>query len=219
MTIAKSVVYDGSMQRQLQQGDVLAAAEVVPATIATTNITVTGQILAQPIVLRSNGGASVDTIDSAANIIAALVAGLGNGGLQQNTSWRVKYISSLAFTCTLTATANTGITVTNGVVNGSSVKDFLVTVTNPTPVQTIAGMTVNASAVVSGFTQAQLAALTPGMIVTNAVNGLQGTTILAINSAAGAVTMSGNANATSATPVAITFSPTVAIYGLGQGLL
>ena len=59
------------------------------------------------------------------------------------------------------------------------------------------------------------ATLTPGMIVTNAVAGTQGFTIVGVNIAAGTVTLSGNATSTNAAPgVAFSFSPVVTITGL-----
>jgi hypothetical protein len=90
----------------------------------------------------------------------------------------------------------------------------LVTIVNGTPAQTVQANTTNASNVVTGLTSAQAALLSVGQVVTNAVNGLQGTTITAVNITLGTVTLSGNANATSSTPVAISFSPVVQLDGL-----
>lgn len=219
MSILKPVVYDGQLQKQVAAGDKLASMEVIPATIVTNAITITGSQLGSGMILRNPTAAATDTIDSAANVIAAIQSGLGNSGLQPGTSWRCTWIVTTAFATTVQATANTGVTVTRGTINASSTKDFLVTIVNGTPAQTFAALTTNASAVISGLTQAQLATLSVGMVVTNAVNGLQGTTISAINLAAGTVTLSGNANATSSTPVAISFSPVIKLEGIGQGLI
>jgi len=217
MSVLKPVVYDGGMQRQVQQGDLVGGAEVLPATIATAGITITGQQLMSGYIRRSPAGAGTDTIDSAANIISAMIASMG--AVQNGTTFKCRWITSTAQVVTVTATANTGITVNLPTVNASSAKEFLVTVVNGTPAQTFVGMTVNATAVVT-IGSAQCALLSPGMIVTNAVNGLQGTTIVGINQAAGTVTMSGNANATSVLPgVAIAFSPVVTLDGIGQMLI
>lgn len=224
MSIAKAAIWDGSLQRQVQQGDIVAGSEVVPATDTNAAKTVTAANLSQGIILRSAGGAMTDTIDSAANIIAGLLANIGfqnvpnanpaQGALQPGTTFRVRWVVSTANAVTVQATANTGVTVNRGTVAASTSKDFLITINNGTPIQTFAASTTNASAVVSGLSQAQLQQLTPGMVVTNAVNGLQGTTIQAINYAAGTLTLSGNANATTTVPVAITFSPVVTVDGL-----
>lgn len=214
MSLSKSVIYDGQLQRQVQQGDVVCASQVVPATNATQNITVTAAMLLNQYLLRSNGAAMADTLDTAANLVAGLNASANGGQVQNGTTFVVRWIVTTAFAVTVQATANTGVTVNRGTVAASTAKDFLVTVVNSTPAQTYAGTTTNASAVV-GLTSAQAATLSVGMIVTNAVAGLQGTTIIAINISSGQVTMSGNANATNAAPgVAISFSPVVTLDGL-----
>lgn len=219
MSMVKPTVYDGPMQRQVQQGDTVCAAEVIPATSASAALTVTGQMLSQPFIQSSEGAPAAYTVDTAANIILALGLGLGLLSIQNGTTWRLRHINTTAFAVTYAATANTGVTVTSGVVNASSVKDFLVTVVNGSAVQTYAATTTNASPTIGGMTAAQLALLSPGMIVTSASAGQQGTTILSINMPAGTVTLSGNANATNAVPIAYTFSPVVTVQGIGQGLL
>lgn len=216
MGVLKTVVYDGSMQRQVAQGDTVAGAEVIPATIATNAITITGGQLQGGFIARSPTAAATDTIDSAANILLAVSGGLGTTGVQNGTSFRVRWLVSTAFATTVQATANTGVTVTSGAIAASSWKDFLVTVVNGTPPTTQTGNTTNASAVITGMTAAATAQISTGMIVTNAVNGLQGTTVLSVQQGVG-VTLSGNANATSSFPVAITFSPVVTVAGIGQG--
>jgi hypothetical protein len=215
MSLAKPVVYDGAMQRQLQQGDLLAGGEVMPATSTSTAVTLTAALLTLGNYLASPAGAATFTLDTAANLITGLINQMGLGGIQNGTTFRFRIIITTAQTGTVTVTANTGVTVNRGAIASNQTKEFMVTIANGTPAQTFTGMTTNASAVVSGLTAAQCALLTPGMIVTNAVNGLQGTTILGVNSAAGAVTLSGNANATSTLPgVAISFSPVVTLDGL-----
>lgn len=217
--LAKPLISDGGLNRPLAAGDNLAGGEFIPTTIATNAITISGSQLGQRFIQRTTTGAGTDTIDTAANVIGALTSGLGNVGVPNGTSWYCTWIQNAAFAITVQATANTGVTVTLGTVNASSVKDFLVRVVNGSPAQAYAGMTTNASAVVTGFTADQLKNITPGMIVTNAVNGLQGQTVLSVNIDAGSVTFSGNANATSTTPVTINFSPVITLNGVGQGLL
>jgi hypothetical protein len=218
MTLAKATISDGGLPRPASLGDVLALAEQFPATLATNALTVTGQILAASFIQRTPTGAAADTLDSAANIIAAITSGLGLTGVQAGTTWRVRWHNNAAFVITVGVTANTGVTVTQGTVNASSVKDFLVTVVNGSPAAVVTANTTNASPTVTGLTQAQASAITPGMIVTNAVAGLQGQTVIGVNVAAGSVTFSGNANATAALQ-AINLSPVVTLQGIGQGLL
>lgn len=216
MSMLKPVVYDNALQRQLTVGDTLSAAEVIPATIATNAITITGAQLMGGFINRSPGAAATDTIDSAANILLAISGGIGGQPVQNGITCRVRWLVTTAFATTVQSSANTGVTVSGGAIAASSWKDFLVTVTNGTPPQVLGGNTTNASAVITGMTSVQTALLSVGMIVTNAVNGLQGTTIISVQPGVG-VTMSGNANATTTFPVAINFSPTVRVDGIGQG--
>lgn len=218
MTIAKAVIYNGGLQQQIMPGDVLAAAEVIPATIVTNAITISAVILAAGFIQRTVTGAGTDTIDSAANIITGITSGFGLVGIQNGTTWRVKWLNNAAFVITVQATANTGVTVVNGTINASSVKEFIVTIVNGTPAATVTGNTTNASAVITGMDTTETGILSAGMIVTNAINGLQGTTILSVQPGVG-VTLSGNANATSTTQVGINFSPVITVTGIGQGLL
>jgi len=118
---------------------------------------------------------------------------------------------------TLTATAHTGMTVTSGIVNTASVKDFLVTVTNGTPAQTYNVASTSGSAVLTGLTGAQTATLSVGMVVTTSALGLQDATIISVQPGTG-VTMSTTANAT-ATSTSLQFSPTMTFVGIGQGLV
>lgn len=217
MSILRPVVYDGFAQRQLAQGDILGGGETIPATVVTTAITVTGAQLQQGIILRNPAAAATDTLDTAANIIAALSVGLGLGAIPNGLTWRVRWIVTTAQATTVQATANTGVTVNRGSIAASSAKEFLFTIVNGTPAQTFQCTTVNANNVLSGLTATQCSLLSVGMVITNAVAGLQGQTIIAINGAAGTVTLSGNANATNSSPVTVAFSPVVQLDGLQQG--
>jgi len=214
------------MSRNLFSGDLIATMESVPATNANTAVTLTGALLALGMYLSSGGAAVTLTLDTAANIVASLAPQFGfnqnaalPGGtpnyaaIPNGTSFRFRIIISTAFAVTVAATANTGVTINRGSVAASSSRDFLVTFNNGTPAQTYAVNSTNASATLSGLSQAQLATLSVGMVVTNAALGLQGATIQSINFNAGTVTMSGNANAT-AIGTALTFSPVITVDGL-----
>jgi hypothetical protein len=212
--IVKPHVWDGQVPRQQMPGDILAAGEQIRASDTTVNLTLTAGILTYPIILRAPASASTDTFDTAANIVAGLMAGLGNVGIPIGTTFRVRVVNTGAGAITLAATANTGVTVNRPAIAASAMKDLLLTVNNGTPAQTYQMNTVNGSAVINGLSTAQAATLSTGMVVTNSVNGLQGTTVLAVNISAGSVTLSGNASATSTTPVAVSFSPVVTVDGL-----
>ena len=214
MAVATSVIYDGAFQRRIQRGDTLAGAEVIPATIATNAITITGTQLASGLIQRTTTGAGTDTIDTAVNIINAINGGTGRP-LQAGTTWRVSWVQTAAFTVTLEATANTGVSLVRPTVNASSSKEFLVTVVNGTPGATVVADTTSGSPVITGMNTEETVLLSAGMVVTNAVAGLQGSTILSVNPGVG-ITLSGNASST-ASNVAINFSPIIKIEGIRQG--
>jgi hypothetical protein len=218
MSLSRPVISDGTALRQLNNGDTLAGGEAIPATVVTTAITVTGAQLLSGKILRNPGAGATDTIDSAANIIAAINNALGGQSVPSGTTWRCHWIGTTAFTITVQATANTGVTVTRGAIAASSGKEFLITVTNGSPAKAANFTTVNASAVMTAASAADIAGLTPGMVVTNAQAGQQGNTIIGVNLTALTVTMSGNCNATNTTAVSFSFSPTVLVEGLLQGL-
>lgn len=211
MALLKTLVKDGSFTRNEQPGDIVATQDVVNSLTTAGAGSISGALLSSTIINRTGPtGAVNDTLDTAANIIAALAtAGLGD-------SYRVRYVNNVAFAITLAAQANTGVTVTNPVVNASSVKDFLVQITNPTPTSIAAAATTNGSAVITGMSLAQTSAVTPGQQVSG--TGIAGgTTVLSVQPGVG-VTLSANATATNAL-TALTFNPTVTILGIGQGLL
>jgi hypothetical protein len=225
MSVLKSVVYDGGLQRQVNPGDVVGGAEVVGALATVGAGTLTAALLTGGILNRTGPtGAFTDTTDTAANIIAALVAnypystsaqnGLSSGvAVQAGLTFRLRYINTVAFAMTLSA--GSGVTITaNGNVSASSVKDYLLTVTNGTPSQVFAVSQTNGSAIITGMTQFQTSQLSVGMTASG--SGLSGT-IISIQPGVG-VTLSANASST-LTLNAATFSPSVSIIGLGQGLL
>ena len=213
MSFGIPVIYDNGAQRLMNIGDVFARGQKLPVTNATAaNLAITPQMMLQEYILRNPAGVSNENLDTAANMIQAW----GNGiAVQAGLTFVLRWIVTTVQTLTVLATANTGVNVTRPSIVGATFKEYLITVVNGSLAQTFAATTTNASAVVGGLTPAQCALLTPGMIVTNAVANLQGTTIIAVNIAAGTVTMSGNANATNGAPgVAIAFSPVVNVDGL-----
>lgn len=211
--LAKPVVYDGQMQRVFMQGDI-SANEIKPGATDTTNtnLAITALILLNRYIVRNPAGVSNENLDTAANLVLGFAAASNGGQIQSGTSFRVRWINLSINALTLVAAAFSGVTLVRGAVAASSTKDFIVTVTNGTPAAVFAATTTNASAVIV-VTPAQAAFLSIGMVVTNAVVGQQGSTIIGING--GNITLSANSNATTAAPgIAFNFSPTVAIDGL-----
>lgn len=226
MSALKGVVYDGGLQRPALPGDVAAWAEIIAALTTVGAGTLTAPLLLSGIINRTGPVAGyIDTTDTAANIIAAMVSnynyqstaltGVSSGvAAPLGMSVRLRIINTVAFANTMAA--GTGVTLVNGTINASSVKEYLLQVTNGTPQQVFAANQTNASAVITGLSQFQTSQLSVGMLVTG-TNIPASTTVISIQTGIG-VTLSANATATLALN-ALTFAPTVTMTGLGQGLL
>jgi hypothetical protein len=221
--IVRPSIFDGGMQRQINIGDTLSVMEPpIPATDTTnTTLAITAAMLLNSTVYcRNPAGVSTDTFPTADSLVAAVSQGTGATGVQPGTTFRWTLVNLSANVITGAVTANTGATLVRGTVaagaagSAAGSKTFLINITNGTPTQTCVGITsVNANAVLSGFTAAQIALLSVGQVVTNVIAGQQGNTIIGINATAGTVTMSGNSN-TSAANQTFTFSPTYTVTGL-----
>jgi hypothetical protein len=214
--LMKQIVRDtGGLQRSLAQGDIVGSAEGVGTSLATVGAgTLSAAILVTNFITRTGPtGAYTDTTDTAANIIAALG---GNSGVSAGDSYRFKFINTVAFAMTLAG--GTGVTLVGGNtgVNASSVKEYLVRITNATPTATVVGNIDGTTAVITGLDLGETSQLSVGQ-------GITGTGIPASTSIIGivpGVSITLSANTTVAgTNVAITSNPTVTITGLGQGLL
>lgn len=220
--LSKTLVRDqsqGGIPRQIAPNDLVACSLNTSNTLTTAGAgSLTAALLTKHLLIRSGpGGAVDDTTVTAAAIIAAL--GASNGSCNAGDAWVLRYVNTVAQVITIVG--GTGVTVTNETVNASSVKDFLITVTNATTQSVVGGVgTTSGNKILTGFTEAQLALITPGMSVTG--TGI-GASALVVGVGNGQVTVDVNSTATAAagaaTGVVVTFSPRVAIYGIGQGLL
>lgn len=220
MSALRSMVSDGGLLRQVQSGDVVAAAENIATLTTAGSGTLTAALLLSGILNRTGPVAGfVDTTDTAANLINALVGqysyqaantGISAGiAVPVGLSVRLRYINGVAFANTMGA--GTGCTLVTANVTASLIKDFLIQVTNGTPQQTFAVSQTNGSPVLTGLSQFQTALLSVGQLVTG--TNLSGN-IISIQSGV-SVTLSANATATIAVNAA-TFSPTYVMAGLGQ---
>lgn len=224
MSIGKYLVrdaYNPGIPRPLASNDLVASSLNVSNTLTTAGAgTVTAALITKNLIIRSGPvGAVADTTDTASAIIAAIP------GCMAGDAWVLRYQNTTAQI--LTMTAGTGVTVTNPTVNASSVKDFLCTVDNATPTSVVGGVgTTNANKILSGFTEAQMALITPGMLVTGTGIGASAK-VVGVNTGnivgTGCITVDVNSSATAAagasTGVTVTFAPAVSVYGIGQGLL
>jgi hypothetical protein len=211
------MVNDGLTTRRLQPGDIMNLFDPIPPAADTTNTTFSysvANILNNPSYVRNPAGVSTDTFPDASALVTALTSILGVSFVPAGLSFRFRVINLSANLLTGAVTANTGATMTRGNVPASTTKDFQFNITNGSPAVTVPNVTsANASAVLSGFTSAQLRQLSVGMVVQNAVVGCQGFTIIGVNLTAGTVTLS--STATGAGPSTFTFYPTYTVTGLG----
>lgn len=215
------MLWDGAMARPLQIGDVIAANESQAQAIANAaGVTWTAANALTTLLFRSGAAAVSDTTPDASSWINAMLnnAYLAAGSLtpnsvQQGVTYRLRVVSTNSGL--LTIVAGTGVTLAGTTtIAATSFRDYLVTVLNGTAQQLYAANTTNASAVVTGLTQAQTQNLTPGMLVSGTgITG--GTTILSVQYGVG-ITLSANATATGSL-VALTFSPRIEFRGIATG--
>lgn len=214
MSILAPVVYDNGMQRPMQLGDRFGNFDPpIPATDTTnTTLAVTAAMMLSPTYVRNPAGVSTDTYPTADALLSAILAAGAKPNPGISFNWRVINLSANLITGAVTA--HTGATMVRGNVAASTTKNFQITLTNVTPTYTATGIVADGTtAVLTGFTAAQLANLSVGMVVTNSVVGLQDATIIGINLAAGTVTMS-TVTTSASSAATITFSPTYTITGL-----
>ncbi len=214
MSYVKALTKDNGFTRDVNNGDVVAQGEVIGVLSTVGAGSLTAALITGYSIISRTGpvGAYADTVATASDMIAALAI---NGQTPNpGSTHRLRILNTVAFVNTLTT--NTGVTLSGTTaIAASSWRDFLVTLLNTTNASIAVGSTTNASATLSGFTQAALGLVSPGMTVTG--TGIQaGSTVTGVNLTAGTVTLSLAATATAAN-IAITFGPTVSIAGIGGG--
>jgi hypothetical protein len=192
----------GNYLRQQGPGDL-----VMEQTQQSTNTTAGSSTLAAASIgtgyleRTGPGGAFNDTLDTADNLMAA------NPQLSPGDAFEFLYRNTVAFAATLVAAEGAELAGAPA----SAVRRFLVSVLASARRQSFLATTTNASAVISGLTQAQVQTLMPGMGVTG-TNVPASTTVLSVNSVTGTVTMS--ATATGTAQNAMTFFPRYNVRGL-----
>lgn len=185
-------------------------------------------------IIRRSGpvGGYTDTTDTADNILAALGGNLTNGNIVPGSTFRFLFQNTVAQA--MTFAAGLGVQAGFGTVNcaASLVREYLVTILNPTR-QTVQNcLTTNGSTTVpfvlpSGMSAYPMGSapnavtITPGMLVTG--TGIAANTKVAqITQGSGGITgvvLDTAATATTAVGVSLTFSPVIEISGLGTSTL
>lgn len=230
--LMRSVGYRGSPNPEYAQpGDVVGAGETIGTLTTVGSGTITAATIAQGLLLRSGPvGGFTDTTDTAVNILTAIAGPAYQAIVGAGTTWRFRYINSVAQAMTFAAGA--GVVAGVGTLNvaASLTRDYLLTVLSTQQPYTIQSNTTNASAVITFVLPPGLTAYKIGpdpaainIQVGASVSGTNitaGTTVIGVTtSQAGVtgVTLSANATGTtSAGGTPLTFGPTVKIDSIGS---
>lgn len=207
---------ENGFKRKIFPGDVTASNEVIGTLTTVGAGTLTAALLTGYSILSRTGPTAAynETTDTASNIIAALA--VNSQTPMQGTSYRWRHINTVAYIGTMVA--GTGVTLSGTTANAaSSYRDYLITLTNTTPTSIATASTSTVTPrVLTGMSAAATALVSPGQLVTGIGIGASAK-VVSVQPGIG-VTVDVDSTAT-ASLVAVTFSPTVSIAGIGSGLI
>jgi hypothetical protein len=223
---------NGSFTDQfIQPGDTLMFGEIVAVNATVGAAAIPASQMLTGILYRSGStGAYSDTFDTAANVYTQLSGGADNNNpvMQAGSTFRLRVLSSVAFADTIVLGA--GMVAGQGslVVPASGWREFLFTLVNGTPPQSIAATTINGSpnAIFSLTGSAISISIGPAARALNVMPGASvtgtgipaGTTVLSVvqgNGGTTGVVLSANATVTGAT--ALSFGPVFKVDSIGSG--
>lgn len=192
--LARPLVAIGGFTQPAQPGRPYLDQKAIQTNAGAAAATLTAANILQGVLNRTGPGAGfVDTWPNADDIIAALE------NPQIGDSWLLVYRNSVAFA--MTFAAGTGIVSGIGTLGcvASSTKIYLHTLLSTKRSTLLVGNQVNATAILNGFTNAQIATIEPGMGVTG-TNVAANSVVLGVtpsDSATGAtITLNNNVTAT-----------------------
>lgn len=201
----------GNFIRAALPGDLLLSqAQVASVTTAGSGVWPAAAMLSGFIDRSGPGAGYADTPDTADNILAACP------NLSVGDSFEFTVRNTVAFANTVAVSTGVELVGGNTAITASLWRDYLMTCLANKRQTILQVNTTNASAVLTGLTQAQADSIMPGMGVTG-TNIPASTTVNAVNSVAGTATMS--ANATGTGTVAATFFPRFTLRGTRMGTL
>lgn len=216
-------------ERQINAGDILASGESYAALAADANSTITGAMIAAGILNRTGMTAGrTDTTDTAENVLLALSGNDFDRNVLNGCTFRFTYIQTVAFATTWAH--GRGWVAGSGTLNvaASAVREYLCRILcAQKEVATNCG-TTNASAAVTLDVPQAAGSIVPGMLVTGA--GITaGTKVAGVTYGRTtqrdntdkicALTLDQNATATTASGVALIFSPVIEINGIRASTL
>lgn len=176
------------------------------------NATLTAQQICQGVLNRTGPGAGfTDTFPDADTVVAVL------DNPQKGDSWFLWYRNAVAFAMTFAA----GVGVVSGIgtlgVAASSTKLYLLTLLSVKRTKILVGSNTNASAILTGFNNADIANIEPGMGVTG--TGIAASSVVlgvTPSDSVGGATVTLNNNCTSSNSnVAFTFFPRYQVDAIG----
>jgi hypothetical protein len=191
--------------RQQGPGDMLLDMTTQTADATAGASTLSSAQMLSGYLERTAGGAYNETLDTGDNLMAAAP------NLSPGDSFEFLIRNTAAFAGTLVAAEGAELAGANTALAASAVRKYLLTVFATNRRQSFLATSTNASATISGLTQAQAQSIQPGMGITG-TNIPASTTVLSVNATLGTVTIS--ANATGTAQNAMTFFPRYNVRGL-----
>lgn len=232
----------GPIEQAMYPGDILGTFELEPVAIANAaGVNITAQQLCAQDIDRSGAAAVTDTLDTADNIVKALIGSINKmsppdnnlygtlpsqsvqlawpaniNPLMPGSSFRRIIRSANSGVLTIAVVANSGVSLLGvTTIAATSWREYLIKILNSTPQTLVAATTTNTSFVLTAVDLNAILNITIGMSVSGA--GIQaGSTVVATNRDLGTITLSLAATAT-ASNVAITLTPTVTVRGVRSG--
>jgi len=232
----------GPIEMPMYPGDLINTLELEPVAIANAaGVNVTAQQLVAQDIDRSGAAAVTDTLDTADNIVKALIGSVNKisppdnslygtlpvqvvqlawaanlNPLTVGSSFRRTIRSANSGVLTIAVVANSGVSLLGvTTIAATSWREYLIKILNASPTIILGCTTTNANAVLTAVDLNLIANITNGMSVFGANIGAAAT-VVAINRDLGTITLSVNSTATGANQ-AITFTPTVTVRGLRSG--
>lgn len=238
----------GGIRNPAGQGDILNTNEIPQSITLATAYTYTGPDLVQGEIFRSGqGGAITDIFCTANQLVDALRGNFnvmsppGNAlygitpnqnvalawpanvePFNPNSSFRRIIVSTTANAITQSVPASSGISLAAApfnttIVAASSWREYIFSIVNSTPTYVLVGSQTTATKPFTANVANQVRNITPGMSAYG-TNIAANTKVVSVNIDTGVVILDTNVTATLANN-AVTFTPTVVVYGLRGGLM
>lgn len=233
---------NGPLEQPMYPGDIMSTFELEPFVIANAaGVNITAQQFVAQDIDRSGAVAVADTLDTADNIVKALIGSINKisppdnslygtlpsqvvqlawpanlNPLMPGSSFRRIIRSANTGILTLAVVANSGVSLLGATtIAATSWREYLIKILNSTPQTLVSATVTNASFVLTAVDLNAILNITVGMSVSGA--GIQaGSTVVATNRDLGTITLSLAATATAGN-VAITLTPTVTVRGVRSG--